>query len=70
MVKDITMTNDTSVKYDILHKYITNIIDKHAPLRYLNKNEIVIKAKPWLTGGLLKSIKIKTKYYKKIYANK
>ena len=65
MVKDITMTNDTSAKYDILHKYITNIIDKHAPLRYLNKNEIAIKAKPWLTGGLLKYIQIKTKYYKK-----
>ena len=59
------MANNTSIKYDILHKYLTKIIDKHSPLRYLNKNEIAIKAKPWLTRGILKSINIRTKYYKK-----
>ena len=64
MLNDINKTNNTSIKYNIFHKHLTDIIDKHAPLRFLNKNEIAIKAKPWLTRGTLKSIKIRTKYYK------
>ena len=64
MIKDITMTNNTSIKYNILHKYPTKIIDKHGPLRYFHKSKIAIKAKTWLTKGILKSFKIRTKYYK------
>ena len=46
MLNDINKTNTTSIKYNIFHKHLTDIIDKHAPLRFLNKNEIAIKAKP------------------------
>ena len=43
---------------------------KHAPIQYLSKKEIELKMNPWLTNGLLKSIKIKTKYYKKFMKTK
>ena len=60
----IWQTTKQYKKYDIFHKHLNTTIDKHAPLRYLTKNEMAIKAKPWLTKGILKSINVRIKYYK------
>ena len=49
---------------------MNTMIDKHAPLRCLTKNEMAIKAKPWLTKGILKSIKVRINYYKKFMSTK
>ena len=43
---------------------------KHAPIQYLSNKEIELKMNHWLTNGLLKSIKIRTKYYKKFMKTK
>ena len=32
-------------------------LNKYAPMKYLNKKEIKIRQKPWLTKGILASIK-------------
>ena len=39
-------------------------MEKHAPIQYLSEKEIELKMNPWLTTGILKYIKIRTKYYK------
>ena len=42
----------------------SNIVNKHAPLKLLSRSEQKQKHKPWITKGLLKSIKHKNKLYK------
>ena len=63
---------------------ITRVIDKHAPLQKASRSQKRILQKPWLTKGLLTSIKTKQMMYKnyflsgndlekslyKVYANK
>ena len=60
-------SNNTSTKHDIFHEHLLQTLDKHAPIVYLSKREVTIKTKPWLTKGILKSIKIRTTFYKKIH---
>ena len=43
----------------------TDILNFHAPYRRTTRKEKKLKEKPWLTKGLLKSIKQKNKMYKK-----
>ena len=50
--KQYKNSENATEKYDIFHKHLNTTIDKHAPLRYLTKNEMAIKAKPWLTKGI------------------
>ena len=38
-------------------KNINCLLDKMAPLKKLSKREMELKQKPWLTSGILKSIK-------------
>ena len=40
------MLQNASNKYDIFYEHLNSTIDKHAPLRYLTKNEMAIKRKP------------------------
>ena len=49
---------------------IQDITNKHAPLRNLTRKEMKLKTKPWLTKGLLKSISIKNKLFKKCFKQK
>ena len=43
----------------------TDTVNFHAPYRRTTRKEKKLKEKPWLTKGLLKSIKQKSKMYKK-----
>ena len=45
---------------------INNIIDKHAPLRKANKKELKLQQKPWITPGIIRSIKERDKIFRKI----
>ena len=49
---------------------LNKTMGKRAPIQYLSNKEIELKMNPWLTNGLFKSIKIRTKYYKKIMKRK
>ncbi len=42
------------------------VLDKHAPLRQQNRKERKRSKKPWLTKGILKSIKTKHKLFKEV----
>ena len=62
--------DDVNSVYNIFQDHLEKTMGKHAPIQYLSKKEIELKMNPWLTNGLLKSITIKTKYYKKFMKTK
>ena len=66
LVQDtIKIAINTNTKYEILHKHIINTLDDHAPYKKLSRKDIKQKQKPWITVGILNSIAIKNKLYKK-----
>ena len=44
---------------------ISDIVDKHIPIKELSKKEKKVQSKPWITHGIRTSIQIKNKFYKK-----
>lgn len=76
--------NNLNCLFDQFYSIITSTIDHHAPKKKLTRKQKKLQNKPWLTKGLLKSIKNKQKMYKthflggnaterylyKLYANK
>ena len=44
---------------------INEILDKHMPWRKLNKKELRLQTKPWITNGILNSIKRRDKLLRK-----
>ena len=51
--------------FDYSHKMMLNILNEHYPIKILNKKEIELERKPWITKGILTSTKIKNKTYRK-----
>ena len=47
-----------------------SIIDRHAPLRPMSRQENRLSDKSWITRGILTSIKTKSKLFKKYFKNK
>ena len=45
---------------------IETLLDTYAPIQKLTKAELKLKSKPWLTRGIMTSVKKKNKIYKKI----
>ena len=52
---------DTNHSFDKFDKQITEIIDRHAPLKKISKKDFKMQAKPWITPGIIKSIKRRDK---------
>ena len=46
-------------------KKINEILDKHALFKYISRKQQKNISKPWITNGILKSIKIKITLYNK-----
>ena len=44
-----------------------SVLDEHALLRPQTQNKRRLNKKPWITSGLLKSIKTKNKLFKKLF---
>jgi len=42
-------------------------LDKYAPLRRMSRREKRLSEKPWITPGILKSIKTKNKLFRKLF---
>ena len=56
---------DTNKKFNILNENIINIFNQHAPVKTLSNKEAKNLLKPWISKGILNSIKIKNKFYSK-----
>ena len=59
-------SEDINLIFVSFYSTLSNIADKHIPLKQLNKSEILNRSKPWVTLPAIRiSIKIKSKFYKK-----
>ena len=56
--------NDTNTSFQNVFESMSNIIDKHAPLKKLSKYKLKFKTKPWIFTALQKSISIKNKLFR------
>ena len=50
--------NDTNTSFQNVFESMSNIIDKHAPLKKLSKYKLKFKTKPWIFTALQKYISI------------
>ena len=55
--------------FEDFYSLITTTIENHAPLKKLTRKQTRLRNKPWITKGLLKSIKRKQKMHKTYYIN-
>ena len=61
---------DPNAIFDSFHSKLSEVIDKHAPIKKLTKKEIKFSLKPWITPGIKKSIEMKNTLFKKYLKNK
>lgn len=62
--------SDPSLMFDSFYGRLTEIIDKHIPLKQPSKQESRIKSKPYITPAIRKSIKIKNVLFRKFLKTK
>ena len=56
---------DVDNSFDKFFLIVKTLLDTYAPIQKLTKAESKLKSKPWLTRGIMTSIKKKNKIYKK-----
>ena len=68
-MNNFKVSEDSSLhhQFQIFIDIFTDTVNFHAPYRRTTRKEKKLKVKPWLTKGLLKSIKQKNKMYKKFF---
>ena len=52
---------DTNHSFDRFDKKVSEIVDRYVPLKKVNKKELRLQTKPWITPGIIKSIKRRDK---------
>ena len=57
---------DLDYSFEIFNKKLNEILDKHAPFKKLSIQEEKLSKKPWITTGILNSIKNKNRLYRKV----
>ena len=63
-VSDSEATNVNTL-FQSFYSRITEVIDKHVPVRKLTRKEIKSLSKPWVTFGIKTTIRVKQKLYEK-----
>ena len=63
--------NKSDVNQDVINltTVFNSVLDKHAPMRPMSRKEKRLTDKPWITKGVLISIKTKNRLYKKYFKN-
>ena len=57
-------SHDVNALFNSFYSNLSNIVDKHVPLKKLQKKEIKFMSKPWITPAIKVSIGIKNNLYK------
>ena len=57
--------DDVNTLFNTFHNKFLEIVDKHAPYKFLSKKEIKLLKKPWITQGIQKSISTKNMTYRR-----
>ena len=61
---------NVDLSFDLFYKNVNKLILKHAPLKKLTIQEKKLRLKPWITTGILTSIKTKNRIYRKFLRTK
>ena len=67
---DTSLTSDPNVAYDILNKTLTSTYNDTFPLKRIKVTKYNTKRSPWITQGLLNSIKTRDILYRKLKKTK
>ena len=67
---DKSTTHNPNINYNILENVIISSMDKIMPLKRFKFNKYRHKKQPWITNGLLKSIRYKDKLYRNLKQTK
>jgi len=62
---DVLQMTDVNEAYNCFMKNYQSALDMHIPLKSVRFNRFKHKASPWITRGILNSLKTKSKLYKK-----
>ena len=62
--------NQTNKSFQLFFHIFETLLDTYAPLKKLSNSELKLLSKPWITQGIMMSIKIKDKIYKKLLKSK
>ena len=62
--------DDSSNMFDHFYSKISEITDKHIPVKELSRKELKFMSKPWITPAIKVSISVKNKLYKKYLKTK
>ena len=57
---------DVDFSFESFLKKFNEILDKHAPYKKLSLQEVKLSYKPWITTGILNSIKNKIRIHRKV----
>ena len=68
-LQEIENASNCNMAYETFHSKFLQTLNKHAPIKYLNKKQTKSREKPWITFGILTSIKKKRSLFK-IFKNK
>ena len=60
---DVNLESNPNNNYDVLHGLICALKQKHFPNKIFFFNKFKHKSTPWITTGILKSIKFKNKIH-------
>ena len=58
--------NDVNLSMKIFEDTVNTLLDTHVPIKKLSNQDLLQKSKPWITKGLVKSIKVKNVMYRKM----
>ena len=61
---------DPSSLFNSFYDKISQVIDKHIPIKQLSKKELKFQSKPWITPAIRVSISVKNNLYKKFLKSK
>ena len=65
MDTQVIVANDADKSMNNLLKFTDQVLDRYYPLQKLTRKEFKQTKKPWITGGILKSIKRKDELFHK-----
>ena len=63
-IQNFVNPGDAEQAYLFFHKKYQAIVNKHAPLQTLTRKQQELERKPWITKGILTSIRVKAKIFK------
>jgi hypothetical protein len=62
---ELPETNDVNTIFGSFYSKLSNIINKHIPLKLISRKKIKHMSKPWITSAICFSLNVKNKLYKR-----